>query len=237
MQAQWQHDGATRKTISPVSLIVTAFARVADVRGQMQPVLARDVESDLWLIGLGAGQQRLGGSIFAQCHGAFGGSSPDLDDPVLLRRFFDLIQHARRDGLLLAYHDRSDGGAFAALCELAFASRVGLEISLDHRGEDAARALFNEELGAVVQVAVEDRAAFADLVDLHDLTSCAQRIARPVAAPTIRVQRERCVLAEWSWQEAFDAWWSVTTQCSHCATIRLAPTRSVQRGGISMLRR
>ena len=210
MQAQWQHDGASRKTVSPVSLVVTAFARVADVRKQLQPVLARDVESELWLIGLGAGQQRLGGSIFAQCHGAFGGACPDLDDPVLLRRLFDLIQHARRDSLLLAYHDRSDGGAFAALCELAFASRVGLEISLDHWGEDAARALFNEELGAIVQVAVEDRAAFADLIDHHDLTHCAQRIGRPVATPTIRVQRERTTIAEWTWQEAFDAWWSVT---------------------------
>jgi phosphoribosylformylglycinamidine synthase len=210
MQAQWQHDGAARKTVSPVSLVVSAFARVADVRKQLQPVLARDVDSELWLIGLGAGQQRLGGSIFAQCQGTFGGTSPDLDDPVLLRRFFDLIQHARRDGLLLAYHDRSDGGVFAALCELAFASHVGLEINLDHRGEDAARALFNEELGAVVQVSVEDRAAFADLVDLHDLTNCAQRIGRAVLAPTIRVQRGRTTLVEWGWQEAFDAWWSVT---------------------------
>ena len=210
MQAQWQHDGASRKTVSPVSLVVSAFARVGDVREQLQPVLAADVDSELWLIGLGAGQQRIGGSIFAQCHGAFGGACPDLDDPVLLRRFFDLIQQARRDGLLLAYHDRSDGGVFAALCELAFASRVGLEISLDHRGEDAVRALFNEELGAIVQVSVENRAEFADLVDRHDLTSCAQRIGRPVATPTIRVQRERATIAEWTWQEAFDAWWSVT---------------------------
>ncbi|HEV2606937.1 MAG TPA: phosphoribosylformylglycinamidine synthase [Xanthomonadaceae bacterium] len=210
MQAQWQHDGAPRKTVSPVSLVVTAFSRVADVRAQLQPVLARDLDSELWLIGLGAGQQRLGGSILAQCQGAFGGASPDLDDPALLRRFFDLIQDARRDGLLLAYHDRSDGGAFATLCELAFAAHLGLEISLDPRGEDAARALFNEELGTIVQVATEDRAAFADLIDRHDMTHCAQRIGRPVATPTIHVQRERTTIVEWTWQEAFDAWWSVT---------------------------
>ncbi|HTD28432.1 MAG TPA: phosphoribosylformylglycinamidine synthase, partial [Xanthomonadaceae bacterium] len=210
MQAQWQHDGSTCKTVSPVSLVVSAFARVADVRDHLQPVLAREVDSELWLIGLGAGQQRLGGSIFAQCHGAFGGACPDLDDPVLLRRFFDLIQQARREGFLLAYHDRSDGGTFAALCELAFASRMGLEICLDRWGEDAARALFNEELGAIVQVALEDRAQFADLVDRHDLTHCAQRIGRPVQSTTIRVLRERSTLVEWSWQETFDAWWSVT---------------------------
>jgi phosphoribosylformylglycinamidine synthase len=112
--------------------------------------------------------------------------------------------------LLLAYHDRSDGGAFAALCELAFAAHVGLDINLDPWGEDAVRALFNEELGAIVQVAAEDRPAFADLIDRHDLTHCAQRIGRPTATPTIRVQRERTTLVEWSWQELFDAWWSVT---------------------------
>jgi phosphoribosylformylglycinamidine synthase len=210
MQAQWQRDGATYKTVSPMSLVVSAFARVADVRDQLQPLLARDVDSDLWLIGLGAGQQRIGGSIFAQCHGMFGGACPDLDDPVLLRRFFDLIQQARRENLLLAYHDRSDGGAFAALCELAFASHIGLEICLDRWGEDSVRALFNEELGAVVQVSCENRAAFADLVDRHDLTHCAQRVAKPVATPTIKVRRGRSTLAEWGWQEAFDAWWSVT---------------------------
>ncbi|HEY2345221.1 MAG TPA: phosphoribosylformylglycinamidine synthase [Xanthomonadaceae bacterium] len=210
MQAQWQVGGTTRRTVSPVSLIVSAFARVADVRDQLQSVLAPGVDSDLWLIGLGAGQQRIGGSVFAQCHGGFGGACPDLDDPVLLRRFFDLIQQARREGLLLAYHDRSDGGLFAALCELAFASHTGLEVSLDHAGEDAVRALFNEELGAIVQVSEEHRAAFADLVDRLDLTHCAQRIARPVATPTIRIRRGRSTLAEWSWQDAFDAWWSVT---------------------------
>ena len=198
------------KTVSPMSLNVSAFARVADVRSQLQPVLARDVDSDLWLIGLGAGQQRLGGSILAQCHGAIGGACPDLDDPALLRKFFELIRDARRDGLLLAYHDRSDGGAFVSLCELAFASHLGLEIGMDRWGEDTVRALFNEELGAIVQVAREDRAAFADLVDRHDMTHCAQRIAQPIAAPAIRVLRERRTEVEWSWQEAFDAWWSVT---------------------------
>jgi phosphoribosylformylglycinamidine synthase len=210
MQAQWQHEGAPRRTVSPMSLNVSAFARVDDVRTQLQPVLARDVESDLWLIGLGAGQQRLGGSVLAQCESAFGGGCPDLDNPGLLRKFFDLIRDARRDGLLRAYHDRSDGGAFAALCELAFAAHVGLEINMDRWGEDSVRALFNEELGAIVQVAREDRAAFADLVDRHDMIRCAQRIAKPIPAPVIRVQRERRTEVEWGWQEAFDAWWSVT---------------------------
>ena len=210
MQAAWNDAQGVQRSVSPVSLVVSAFARVADVRAHLTPVLSREVESELWLIGLGAGQQRLGGSVLGQCYHGFGNAAPDLDEPQRLRSFFELIQAARADGLLLAYHDRSDGGAFAAACEMAFASRTGLELNLDGWGENALACLFNEELGAIVQVANEDRAAFADLVNRHDLTHCAQRIGRPVASPTIRVVAEGESLAEWGWQELFDAWWSVT---------------------------
>jgi phosphoribosylformylglycinamidine synthase len=210
MQAQWSGDKGTQKSVAPVSLIVSAFARVADVRPQLTPVLSRADDTELWLIGLGAGKKRLGGSVLAQCYGAFGGACPDLDDPARLRAFFDLIQAARADSLLLAYHDRSDGGAFAALCEMAFAAHLGLQIELDGWNEDAFGALFNEELGAVVQIAAEDRAAFADLVNRFDLTHCAQRIGRPVSEPAITISHDDESLAQWSWQELFDAWWSVT---------------------------
>jgi phosphoribosylformylglycinamidine synthase len=210
MQARWQAPEGEQLAVSPVSLIVSAFARVSDVRQALTPVLRRDVDSELWLIGLGAGQRRLGGSILAQCYGAFGGQAPDLDEPERLRAFFDLIQEARADELLLAYHDRSDGGAFAALCEMAFASHLGLDIALDDWGDDPFRTLFAEELGAVVQVASEDRAAFADLIHRHGLTDCAQRIGRPVQAPRVRIAEGRKTLAEWSWQALFAAWWAVT---------------------------
>ncbi|MCF5930127.1 AIR synthase-related protein, partial [Xanthomonas perforans] len=185
--------GGTLKSVSPVSLIISAFAPVTDVRTQLTPLLRSGEDSELWLIGLGGGKQRLGGSVLAQVYAddtalpAFGGEVPDLDDAQRLRSFFELIRDAREAGLLLAYHDRSDGGAFAALCEMAFASRQGLDITLDAWGDDAFRSLFNEELGAVVQIASEDRAAFADLVERHALTECAQRIARPTGAPRIRV--------------------------------------------------
>ncbi|MET0755238.1 MAG: phosphoribosylformylglycinamidine synthase [Pseudoxanthomonas sp.] len=218
MQAQWSAEGAAQKSVSPVSLIITAFAPVTDAREQLTPLLAREEDSDLWLIGLGAGKQRLGGSVLAQCHPeagadalpAFGGEVPDLDDPQRLRDFFELIRDAREAGVLLAYHDRSDGGAFAALCEMAFAAHCGLDIQLDGWGDDPFRTLFAEELGAVVQVSAEDRAAFADLVERHALTECAQRIAKPTTAPTIRVEQEGETLAQWRWEELFDAWWSVT---------------------------
>ncbi len=216
MQAQWQADGQAQKSVSPVSLVITAFAPVADATAQLTPLLDRDTESELWLIGLGAGKQRLGGSILAQVHAdhstlpAFAGAAPDLDDAQRLRAFFELIRDARQSGLLLAYHDRSDGGAFAALCEMAFASRLGLDITLDAWGDDPFRSLFNEELGAVVQIAKEDRAAFADLVERHALTECAQRIARPTTAPVVRVSLQGESLVEWRWEALFDAWWSVT---------------------------
>jgi phosphoribosylformylglycinamidine synthase len=220
MQAQWSANGQTLKTVSPVSLIVSAFAPVADVRGQLTPLLSRDADTELWLIGLGAGRKRLGGSILAQCYDGFGGrrgqerepafAVPDLDDPERLRSLFELIRDARERGLIRAYHDRSDGGAFAALCEMAFASHLGLEISLDEWGGDPLRTLFSEELGAIVQIADEDRAEFADLVARHGLIECAQRIAKPTTAPTVRVLREGEALAEWRWEALFDAWWSVT---------------------------
>jgi phosphoribosylformylglycinamidine synthase len=218
MQAQWHSDGQAQKSVSPVSLIITAFAPVTDAREQLTPLLVREEDSDLWLIGLGAGKQRLGGSVLAQCHPeagagalpAFGGDAPDLDDPQRLRDFFELIRDAREAGVLLAYHDRSDGGAFAAMCEMAFAAHCGLDIQLDGWGDDPFRTLFAEELGAVVQVSAEDRAAFADMVERHALTECAQRIARPTTAPVIRIEQEGETLAQWRWDELFDAWWSVT---------------------------
>ena len=214
MQAQWQADGEAQKSVSPVSLIVTAFAPVVDVRQQLTPLLSREDDTELWLIGLGAGQRRMGGSILAQTHAAFAGESPDVDEPQLLRGFFELIRDAREAGLLLAYHDRSDGGVFATLAEMAFASHLGLDITLDgwadNHDDDVFEVLFNEELGAVVQIRGEDRAAFADLVAEHGLVECAQRIARPTTADDIRVLDDGEVLAEWHWQELFDAWWSVT---------------------------
>ena len=225
MQAQWaltDADGAVEahKSVSPVSLIVTAFAAVEDARAQLTPLLSRDLDTELWLIGLGAGRKRLAGSILAQVFDSFGGRHsddvghavqvPDLDDPERLRGLFELMRDARERGLVRAYHDRSDGGAFAALCEMAFCSHLGLDISLDDWGDDALRTLFCEELGAIVQIATEDRAEFADLVSQHGLIECAQRIARPTTAPAIRVHEHAEVLVEWRWEELFDAWWSVS---------------------------
>jgi len=216
MQAAWQAPaGQQHRTTSPVSLLVSAFAPVTDASQQLTPQLQMDgVETELWLIGLGAGKRRLGGSILAQCYGAFGGECPDLDDPERLKAFFELIGEARAAGLLLAYHDRSDGGVFATLTEMAFCSHTGLDIVLDDwsngRQGDTLRMLFAEELGAVVQIAVDKRVEFADLLARHELIECAQRIARPTTSAAIRVFDNDQCLTEWRWEDLFDAWWSVT---------------------------
>ncbi|WJW76207.1 phosphoribosylformylglycinamidine synthase [Thiohalobacter sp. IOR34] len=153
MKTVWEEGGERREVTAPLSLIVTAFAPVEDVRRTLTPELRTDRgDTDLILIDLGKGRNRLAGSALAQVYKQVGHQPPDLDDPQALKAFFAAIQDLNRAGLLLACHDRSDGGLFATLCEMAFAAHCGLDITLDDLGEDPLAALFSEELGAVVQV-------------------------------------------------------------------------------------
>jgi phosphoribosylformylglycinamidine synthase len=161
MRTAWQVGGATRKVVSPVSLIVSAFAPVEDVRRTLTPQLRLDRGATrLLLVDLGAGRNRLGASCLAQVYGRIGDSGPDCDDPGRLRAFVQCVIDLRRRGLVLAYHDRSDGGLFATLAEMAFAGHCGLDITLEAGDHAAAVAeLFAEELGAVLQVETAQLAA------------------------------------------------------------------------------
>ncbi len=153
MKTVWQEQGAERTMAAPLSLIVSAFAPVLDVRRTLTPQLRCDRgDSDLILVDLGRGADRLGGSALAQAYGQMGDAAPDLDDPRLLKQFFDVLQELNRDDLLIAYHDRSDGGLFATLCEMAFAGHCGVSVMLDTLNREPLAALFSEELGAVLQV-------------------------------------------------------------------------------------
>jgi phosphoribosylformylglycinamidine synthase len=153
MKTVWEMDREQRTMTAPLSLIVSAFAPVADVRRTLTPQLRTDLgDSDLILIDLGKGRNRLGASCLAQVYGQLGDRAPDLDDPRLLQRFFAAVQEMAAEKLVLAYHDRSDGGLFVTLCEMAFAGRCGLEIDLDPVDPNDVAALFSEELGAVIQV-------------------------------------------------------------------------------------
>lgn len=147
MQAAWEG----RQVTSPVSLVVSAFAPVEDVRRHATPQLRGDPDSRLLLVSLDA-RRRLGGSALAQVYGQTGSDTPDVEDPARLAAFFDQVQALLEEGAILAYHDRSDGGLLACLCECAFAGRVGLEIDLPVLGDDVLGYLFNEEIGAVLQV-------------------------------------------------------------------------------------
>jgi phosphoribosylformylglycinamidine synthase len=151
MQTRWQDERGEQRTLAPVSLIVSAFARTRDVRQALTPEIVHDQgETELWLVDLGAGKARLGGSTLLQAFNRGGGLAPDLDDAARFRAFFAAIQSLNAKGLLLAYHDRADGGAIVALIEMAFAGHCGLDIRLDGWAERTLCDLFNEELGAIV---------------------------------------------------------------------------------------
>nr|WP_298140061.1 phosphoribosylformylglycinamidine synthase [uncultured Pseudomonas sp.] len=156
MKTRWQEEGAEKSVTSPLSLIVTGFAPVSDIRKTLTPQLRMDKgETDLILIDLGRGQNRMGASILAQVYGKLGSQAPDVDDAEDLKAFFAVIQGLNADGRLLAYHDRSDGGLMTTVLEMAFAGHCGLNLALDSLAasrEELAAVLFNEELGAVIQV-------------------------------------------------------------------------------------
>ncbi|MFQ5469814.1 MAG: phosphoribosylformylglycinamidine synthase [Gammaproteobacteria bacterium] len=167
MKTVWQESGLHREITAPLSLVISAFAPVADCRKTLTPQLYRyHTDSDLILIDLGKGQNRLGASAFAQVYEQLGHHSPDVNDPGALKAFFEVIQEMNRGGLLLAYHDRSDGGLFSTICEMAFAGHTGVNINLDDLGDDVIASLFSEELGAVIQVRHCDTDAVIEC--LHD---------------------------------------------------------------------
>ena len=207
MQTQWQHNGTTQRTVSPVSLVITGFARISDARRTLTPQLRLDRgPSELWLVDLGAGRDRLGASALTQVFNRGGGVPPDLDDPKHLKGLFDLVQAANAAGLLMAYHDRSDGGAIVSLLEMAFAGHCGLEIHLDGWAESTLRGLFNEELGAVMQVAEANRGAFESLLAKFGLTAITHRIGRPKEKLGIKLFLAGDTLFKWNWSTLFQAW-------------------------------
>ncbi len=154
MRARWDDGEGEYQVVAPVSLIISAFAPVSDIRTHLTPQLRPvDKGSRLLLLDIAEGENRLGGSCLAQVFDRTGGAVPDLDHPVRLRRFFDAIQSLLAQGLILAYHDRSDGGLLTTVVEMMFAGRQGASLRLPGSEQDRLGMLFSEELGAVIQVA------------------------------------------------------------------------------------
>jgi phosphoribosylformylglycinamidine synthase len=207
LQAVWQQEGRQYRTVAPVSLIVSAFAPVTDVRRTLTPQLRLDCgPTELWLIDLGAGRNRLGGSALAQVYNRAGGLPPDVDDAAWLARFFDAIQQANAAGLLLAYHDRADGGAIVSLIEMAFAGHCGLDVELTGWAENTLSALFSEELGAVVQIRAADRERFLALLARHELGGCAHFVGQPHLRKRVKLWLNDEAIARWPWRELMAAW-------------------------------
>ncbi|HEX7638576.1 MAG TPA: phosphoribosylformylglycinamidine synthase [Burkholderiaceae bacterium] len=217
MRTRWSDGGQQKQVVAPVSLIVSAFASVADVRGTRTPQLA-DVDSSLILVDLGRGRNRLGGSVLAQTLQQFGDAVPDLDDPQLLVSLVDAVNALRAQGLLLAYHDRSDGGLWAAACEMAFAGHRGLSLNVDmlvtegtgiddsradtgdaknwaaqvggRRAEQTLKALFAEELGALLQVPAAQRDAAMAVLRTHGLAAHSHVVGKPNDRGVVEVWRD-----------------------------------------------
>jgi phosphoribosylformylglycinamidine synthase len=219
MRTRWTEGGEAKQVTAPVSLVVTAFATLPDVRGALTPQLRTDAgDTTLVLVDLGQGRMRMGGSMLAQVLAQTGDTVPDLDEPALLKSLVAAVNALRAQGRLLAYHDRSDGGLFAAVCEMAFAGHVGVSLNVDllvtesdgiadsraefgdsknwasqvseRRNELTLRALFNEEPGVLLQVRTAERDAVLQTLREHGLGRCSHSIGKPNQRGAIEVWRD-----------------------------------------------
>ena len=211
MKTVWQENGAQKSVVSPLSLIISAFAPVQDVRKTVTPDIKPVADSVLLLVDLGFGKARMGGSALSQVWNDLGGESPDIDADTL-KVFYDIMQQLVAEDKLLAYHDRSDGGLFATLAEMAFAGRTGLNIDLE---EDFAMErlvenrcdqdiLFNEELGAVIQIRHEDLHYVQALFEQHEFPEILYQIGQPkIGSGDIKIGDTVFALADLqaAWQE------------------------------------
>ena len=235
MRTTWKDDGDAKAVTSPVSLIVSSFAPVADIRRSLTPQIHTDAgDTVLILLDLGRGKNRLGASALSLVTQQLGNEVPDVDSADDLKAFFAAIQQLNSDAKLLAYHDRSDGGLFATLCEMAFAGRAGLTVNLDiltlegehaadwgdaknwagqvaeRRNESTLRALFSEELGAVIQVRANDKSAVMNVLRQHNLGACSHIIGKPNERGVIEFTRDaKIIYAEQ--RSALHRLWSETS--------------------------
>ena len=211
MKTVWQENGAQKSVVSPLSLIISAFAPVQDVRKTVTPDIKPVADSVLLLVDLGFGKARMGGSALSQVWNDLGGESPDIDADTL-KVFYDIMQQLVAEEKLLAYHDRSDGGLFATLAEMAFAGQTGLNIDLE---EDFAMErlvknrcdqdiLFNEELGAVIQIRHEDLHYVQALFEQHEFPEILYQIGQPeIGSSDLKIGDTVFALADLqaAWQE------------------------------------
>lgn len=213
MRTVWQEEGEEKSMTAPMSLIITAFAPVQDIRRSLTPQLNRELEdNELLLIDLGNNQNRMGGSALAQVYNQLGNEAPDVDSAAVLSGFFNAIQRLNEQGLLQAYHDRSDGGLATTVIEMAIAGHCGVHLDLSAQEGDDLAVLFNEELGAVVQIAARDKAAVMAIFADCGLTDYVATIGRATLQPQVVIERNGQSLISQPMIELKKIWSATTYQ-------------------------
>ena len=211
MKTKWQENGEEKSVTSPMSLIITAFGAVNDVRKTVTPQLRTDLgDTRLLAFDLSGGKNRLGGSCLAQVYKQLGSETPDVDSPEVLKGFFNAMQVLVADSKLIAYHDRSDGGLFTSVVEMAFAGHTGVDIDVSALAGDSLSALFSEELGAVVQVKTSDVEAVNKVLAEHGIAQFSQDIGTLNNEDTIRFSKNDSVILENS-RTYYRTLWAQTT--------------------------
>ncbi|WP_261639942.1 phosphoribosylformylglycinamidine synthase [Erwinia mallotivora] len=210
MKTRWQQGSEQREMTSPLSLVITAFARVEDVRRTVTPQLQPQQDNALLLIDLGQGVNAMGATALSQVYRQLGDKPADVRDAQQLAGFFNAIQALVADGRLLAYHDRSDGGLLVTLAEMAFTGHCGLTADISALGSDTLAALFNEELGAVIQVAASERAAVEQLLADHGLSGCVHYLGSAQPGDRFVVTADGSTLYSES-RTTLRTWWAETT--------------------------
>ncbi|AXF74968.1 phosphoribosylformylglycinamidine synthase [Erwinia tracheiphila] len=210
MKTRWQQGSEQREMTSPLSLVITAFARVEDVRRTVTPQLQSRQDNALLLIDLGQGENALGATALSQVYRQLGDKPADVRDVQRLAGFFNAIQVLVSEGKLLAYHDRSDGGLLVTLAEMAFTGHCGLEVDISALGDDVLAALFNEELGAVIQIAAGDRAAVEQCLAAHGLATCVHYMGSAQAGDHFVITSGDTTVYSES-RSTLRTWWAETT--------------------------
>lgn len=206
MRARWED----KQMRAPLSLIISAFSPVTDVRETLIPLLQGELEETrLVLIDLGESRNRVGGSILAQVFGERGGQVPDVSSANRLKQLFDAIGTLRKKGLLLAYHDRSDGGLFATVSEMCFASRCGVSLIVPEF-QELLPFLFNEELGVVIQIRKNDLESVMQCLKKYELDTCTTLLGTPMVNPEITIQQGDKLHYSES-RATLQSWWSETS--------------------------
>lgn len=211
MKTQWEENGEHKEVTSPLSLVITAFARVEDVRKTITPQLRIDKgDSSLVLIDLGNGKNRLGATALAQVYKQLGDKPADVDNAAQLKGFYEGIQALVANDQVIAYHDKGDGGLFVTLAEMAFAGHCGVNANIAALGEDALAALFNEELGAVIQVRNEDLDAVKATLAANGLEACSHVIGSVEASDDVVIKSGEQVIVERNRTELRTIWAETT---------------------------